>query len=357
MTFEDGKELHDNIQKQILDKMKKLDYPKEHPFLQNLNTRAAGLMEILILLKLVVAKDEIFDDLLKKCRSVEKGQFNVTRFLQNIHEVLVMYYMLIGDMENLESMFYEPTGFYDNGKKLEFSIKRKGNPWLINCEVKTLTCDPFFKEGGIAVKDGTVLLKPFLNDYAEFEEICAKYPGAIRLQHSTYYTQLKNNILKIVDKYNGNSNVHIPMVNLGIICIPFSTSMEEFYAYLFHKEKGIFYSTEWGNLDALILLTLDARNDIMLKNVYDMGYVKSIALHDAPEVHDTLKVFRMDQYLSIGGEVVPDVLELGQKTYGVFKVLARDGFLTIVPVDSTEQQIENYVNYLKGEWIRYDAVE
>ena len=70
------------------------------------------------------------------------------------------------------------------------------------------------------------------------------------------------------------------MINIGFICVHFSTSIEEFYTYMFHKEKGIYKKLQWGNLDALVLFVLDARNDILLQNIYEMGYVATMLRND-----------------------------------------------------------------------------
>lgn len=37
------------------------------------------------------------------------------------------------------------------------------------------------------------------------------------------------------------------MINIGFVCIHFATSIEEFYTYMFHKEKGIYKKIKWGN--------------------------------------------------------------------------------------------------------------
>lgn len=43
-----------------------------------------------------------------------------------------------------------------------------------------------------------------------------------------------------------------------------------------------------------------------------------------------------------------------KKNAKLYKVLKREGFLNIVPYNATEEDITNYVKYLKSESIRYE---
>ena len=168
-----------------------------------------------------------------------------------------------------------------NGKMLEYSLLfRYPIEYLVNIEVKTMRCDPFEKEDNLdihTVKDGTVLIKQLINDDIDYNLLKKEHPEAIELEHSTYYSALNRNIKKIAEKFDGKVNAEIKMLNIGFVCIHFSTSFEEFYTYMFNKKKGIYKTMDWGNLDALVLFVLDAKNDIYLQNIYDMGYVGTLS--------------------------------------------------------------------------------
>ena len=144
------------------------------------------------------------------------------------------------------------------------------------------------------------------------------------------------------------------MINIGFICIHFSTSIEEFYTYMFHKEKGIYKKLQWGNLDALVLFVLDARNDILLQNVYEMGYVATMLRNDTEINRKFMEIMRLDNYVLLGDKVAKSVYDEAQKGAKLYRVLKREGFLNILPYDSTEQGIEDYVNYLKSDSVRYE---
>lgn len=46
---------------------------------------------------------------------------------------------------------------------------------------------------------------------------------------------------------------------------------------------------DWGNLDALVLFVLDAKNDIYLQNIYDMGYVVTMLRNESKINQDIMK--------------------------------------------------------------------
>ena len=71
-------------------------------------------------------------------------------------------------------------------------------------------------------------------------------------------------------------------------------SFEEFYTYMFNKKKGIYKTMDWGNLDALVLFVLDAKNDIYLQNIYDMGYVVTMLRNESKINQDIMKMMRLD---------------------------------------------------------------
>ncbi len=111
---------------------------------------------------------------------------------------------------------------------------------------------------------------------------------------------------------------------------------------------------QWGNLDALVLFVLDARNDILLQNIYEMGYVATMLRNDTEINRKFMEIMRLDNLVLLGDKVVKSVYDEAQKGAKLYRILKRDGFLNILPYDSTEQGIEDYVNYLKSDSVRYE---
>lgn len=327
-----------------------MDYPDNHPFLDYPETpKSINLMFIVFLKLILFDEQKIIVDLLEKCKAVEKGKFSNIRFMEGIDEVLVLYYVLIDNLDKFRTVLYEPSGIFDNNKKLEYSLVNEKEHYMVNFEVKTMLCDPFIKENGLPLQDGTVLFKRLVNTDENIEE---KFPDAIELKNSVYYSGFKRNIRKIIEKFNGEKMISCKMINIGFVCVHFSTSMEEFYTYLFHREKGFFMDIDWGNLDALVLFVCDAKNDLRLDNIYNMGYINTILINDDEIVQKHLHEMRLDNYVSIGKKVQMDIYNNAQKSYVLFKILKRDGFVNIIPYESTEEEIQGYVEYLKGNEIR-----
>ena len=296
--------------------------------------------------------------LLQKCNGLDNGKYSHLKFLEGLDEALILYYILIVNLENVSSVIYEPSEIMKNNKTLEYScVFERPIRCLVNIEVKTMRCDPFVKEDNLnirSVSDGSILIKRLINDDAEYDTLLRKHPEAIELKSSTYYSAFKQNIKRIIGKYEGGKNIQCPMLNIGFICIHFSTSMEEFYTYMFHEEKGIYKNLDWGNLDALVLFLVDARNDVILQNVYEMGYVVTMLKTDTLINRKFMEIMRLDNYILQGNEVNDDIHEVAQKGAKLFKVLKREGFLNILPFEATEEDIKNYLEYLKSEKIRYD---
>ena len=66
-----------------------------------------------------------------------------------------------------------------------------------------------------------------------------------------------------------------------------------------------------------------------------------------------MEIMRLDNFVLLGDKVVKSVYDEAQKGAKLYRILKRDGFLNILPYDSTEQGIEDYVNYLKSDSVRY----
>ena len=341
-------------------RMHELDYPKEHPFWDYPDSPDSGFFLNLILMTMSFGTESsMMNQILKKCKSVEKGKFDFNRYVQNIDEVIVLFYVyfrrLLHDPDC--EILYEPKGLIQNDKKLEYSLWLKKEKCLVNFEVKSMLCDPFYKEESLPIQDGTVLIKQFLNDMPEYKEAREKYPEAVELLHSSYYTPFKNNIRKISEKFAGEKQCDMDMIQIGVIIINFSTSMDEFYTCLFHWEKGMYSWLREKNLDALVLFSLDAKNDILMENVYQMGYIQTVLLKDRPKTKTILEQIGLDHYICVGEEIDPEVYDQAQKTYGLYQIFNRGGFINIIPFDTSEEEKEKYLSYLEGDKVRYDDFE
>ena len=93
---------------------------------------------------------------------------------------------------------------------------------------------------------------------------------------------------------------------------------------------------------------------MILQNVYEMGYVVTMLKTDTLINRKFMEIMRLDNYILQGNEVNDDIHEVAQKGAKLFKVLKREGFLNILPFEATEEDIKNYLEYLKSEKIRYD---
>ena len=350
---------YNECKRYILDELEKMSLPKEHPFLKYPRTPESRNLEFFILLKIMLGKESnIPKRLLHKCNAVEDGKFSHMKYLEGIDETLILYYILVVNIENISSVIYEPSHIWQNNKTLEYScVFKMPTECMVNIEVKTMRCDPFEKETDLKInniKDGSILIKKLVNDDIGYEKLLCEHQDAVELKNSTYYSAFNRNIKKIVEKFDGEKNIQCRMINIGFICIHFSTSIEEFYTYMFHKEKGIYKKLQWGNLDALVLFVLDARNDILLQNIYEMGYVATMLRNDTEINRKFMEIMRLDNFVLLGDKVVKSVYDEAQKGAKLYRILKRDGFLNILPYDSTEQGIEDYVNYLKSDSVRYE---
>lgn len=350
---------YEKYKKDILDELKKISLPKGHPFLEYPSTPESRNLEFFIMLSVLLGeKSNIPKKLLHKCNGVEEGEFSHMKFLEGLDEVLILYYILIANIQNVSSVIYEPSNIRKNNKTLEYScVFKYPTECLVNIEVKTMRCDPFEKETDLKinnVKDGSILIKKLVNDDVGYEKLLNEHQDAIELNNSTYYSAFNRNIKKIVDKFEGEKNIQCQMINIGFVCIHFSTSIEEFYTYMFHKEKGIYRKMKWGNLDALVLFVVDARYDILLQNIYEMGYVATMLRNDTAINRKFMEMMRLDNYALLGDKVAKSVYDDSQIGAKLYRVLKREGFLNILPYNATEKEIDDYVNFLKSESIRYE---
>lgn len=349
-----------NAEKFVLNELEKLNYPKEHPFNDYPKTPESMILRFIIVIKALTNKDEMIIAFLKKCKSIENGAFSYVKYNQSVSEVLWFYYMYVSliksnSQELLLDIYDEDVSIYDNDKKFEYSLLMRdednGSDFVVASEVKAITCDPFAKETGLRAIDGQKLIKPLFPVLKE-SEVMKQESDAVVLQSSTYYYQTEQNIKKIINKCRGNNLIHKPVFNIGVLFINFSTSIEEFYSYLFHKTYGVYDKLLKSNVDALVLVSLDSRNDFELDNIYSMGYIQTILVKPSDANKKICEKLRIDTYIALGDAINEYVYEKAQTEYGKYKILCREGFLTIIPVDSTEEYIKEYLDYLKGTDIR-----
>lgn len=343
----------------VLDFIKSSNYPKDHPFLLYPDEPNSTTVNMLILIHTLLNDEIIVSDYItEKCKALCNGKFSYEIFNQKISEVVFLYYSLLGVINNpnFRKVLYENVKINSNNKKPEYSFFFDlGNNIsdIINFEVKTLTCDPFEKEDNLKLQDGKKLAKAFFKDDEIVNLIKREHPDAILLESSTYYRQFNKNLKKIIEKFDGKNMTESRLINIGVIVINFSTSMEEFFSCLFHNEKGLYNKLDFNNVDAIVLFTLDQKNDPMLQNIYDYGYVQTLIINNKDYVKKYLSELRLDNYLNENSIPYPEVYKISQKEYGLFQILAKEGFVGILPWESTEEEINEYIKYLKGQSIRY----
>ncbi len=356
----DVESAYKNAEKFVINELQKLNYPKEHPFNDYPKTPESMILRFIIVIKALTNKDKIIIEFLKKCKSIENGSFSYVKYNQGVSEVLWFYYMYVSLVKNdsrelLLDIYDEDVSIYGNDKKYEYSLlirnENNGSDFVVTSEVKAITCDPFAKEMVLKPVDGQKLIKPFFPALKE-SEVLKQESDAIVLQSSIYYNQTNQNIKRIINKCRGNKLINKPVFNIGVLFINFSTSIDEFYSYLFHKTYGLYDKLLKSNVDALVLVSLDSRNDFELDNIYSMNYIQTILVKPSDTNKKICEKLRMDKYIAFGDEIDEYVYEKAQTEYGRYKILCREGFLTIIPFNSTEEDIKEYLNYLRGTDIR-----
>lgn len=356
----DTKQLYDNAVKYVVEELSKLKYPDGHPFNDYPKTPESMTLQMIIMIKAFTNKDDLIKSFLKKCKSVENGQFSYVKFNQNINEVIWFYYLYISFMENdsidlLQNIYDEEFAVYDNGKKFEYSFLLNTSDAnckrIITSEIKTLTCDPFVKEDSLNLVDGQKLIKALFPDLKDSEEL-SQDTDAVILKSSTHYYQMEQNVKKIINKCRGNNLTDFLPFNAGIIFINNSTSFEEFYSYLFNTKRGFYDKLLNSNVDALVLISMDARNDLKLDNIYSMGYIQTVLINPSEDNKELCRKLRIDNYIALGRKIDQEVYNLAQNEFGKYKLLCREGFVNIIPADSTEEEIQEYLKFLNGTSIR-----
>ena len=331
------------------------DYPTEHPFNDYPRTPESMPVKMLIIIYAFTRNESIIKSYVKKCKSVEHGNFSAIKYNQEISELSWLYYLIVGAMEKgkicISNVFGEEKTIIDNGKKFEYAFFIDNPRCIAAFEVKTLTCDPFIKEEELAISDGKKLVKPFFPQLKDSEYL-KNQSESIILTSSTYYYQMEQNIKRIAAKCKGSNVSGEKLYCFGVVFINASTSFEEFYSYLFNAKYGLFPIIHSSKIDALTLVSFDMRNDLKFDNLYRNGYVQTFVVHPSEELLKICQALRLDNYIAIGNEVNEDVLKKSRELYGSYKILHREGFVGIVPADASENEINESVSYLKGQDIR-----
>ena len=76
--------------------------------------------------------------------------------------------------------------------------------------------------------------------------------------------------------------------------------------------------------------------------------------NDTAIIRDFMKMMRLDNYVLLGDKTLESVYDDAQSCAKLYRVLKRGGFLNILPFNVTEEEIEDYIKYLKSESVRYE---
>jgi hypothetical protein len=346
-------QIYNNAENYVMSQLKSLDFPEGHPFNDYPKTPESMPLKMIILIRIFTNRNDIVLNLLKKCKGIENDKFSFVKYNQGICESIWLYYLYSGiiqsdKIDSIVDIYDETKQVFDNAKKFEYSFLISG---FANClmasEVKAITCDPFDKEDGLKCVDGQKLIKPLFPNLRD-SELLNKQKENIILKSSTYYYQLESNIKKIVNKCRGKNISGHDVFCVGTIFINASTSFEEFYSYLFHEKYGVYSKLLESNVDALVLFSLDAKNDMLLNNIYESGYVQTALIKPTPRNKSLCKAFRFDHYIAIGNNINEEAYKKGQEEYGYYKILCRKGYVNIIPQDTSEFEIDEYIKYLNS---------
>ena len=348
-------EQFEESEKYILQMIEEAGYPNNHPFNDYPRTPESMPVKMIVILYCITGNSKIIEEYVAKCRSIEYGIYSPVKYNQNISELLWLYYLLVSLAETklceLKTVFDEKKVLINNNKLFEYSFLLNKPECITAFEVKALTCDSFVKEDNLPPKDGLKLVKPFFPQLKNSDFLKGLNDYTV-LDSSIHYYQLEKNIKKIASKCRGENVSGEKLYCFGAIFITASTSFEEFYAYLFHEKYGLYHFLLDSNIDALSIVSFDAKNDFRMDNIYRNGYVQTLLPHPNEELIGICKALRLDNFIALGNSVNETVLSKSNEEYSFYKVLCRDGFLTIIPEDSSEQEIQDYLSFLKSSEIR-----
>lgn len=343
--------------KYILNLVKCTNYVQGHPF-KNIEFEQSYDFIILSFIKYYSVETEMIRDYItRKLNGKKNNKFNYEIFNQQMSELLFYYYLLTGIMQSyytkkLIGYEYEPSSPSKDEKKLEYSFifgNREENKieWKVNFEVKTMTCDPYYKEGTLPIKPNSKLIKKYFND-TELENYFSpsELKDFISLEKCSHKRQIVKQIRLIKEKYEEESKNQY-MINIGVIVIHFATSIEEFYAYLFHPKKGIMNNCDVGNIDALVFFSITAKPDIFMEDIIQKNHTFTLQFNNNELTTKVLKMFRVHNTVYLKGQIRNDIKEFINVEYGIIKVVMEEGFYFYVPDGTSEEQIASYIRHLK----------
>ncbi len=338
----------------IWNKIKNNVYPKGHPFNQVNFVKDDYLVLIMALIKIYLIETTIIDDYLdNKLVALDKGRCNYETYFQGLNELNFFYYLLSGCIKNellthVYQINYENNSITNPLKKLEYTYCFD-DMVAVGVEIKTITCEPTYKETSMSIHD-TLLIKKYFHD-VDLRNI-EKIEQYKILEASSHDRQLRKNIKKIAEKFTGDNKSPVKLINVGVIVIQFATSIEEFYAYLLNENKGIIFNQDFGNIDCLVFFSLTARPDFDMQDIYDTGHIFSILFNYEPYIKKYLKDLRLDNYIAtkINGQfnIDSDIQKYANKEYGIFKYIIKDGKCFYVPIECRQDEIDEYIRYLNG---------
>lgn len=344
-------EEYKKCESEVLAIIKEQNLPPKHPFLNYPNTPESMPIKMIIIIYSYTKNKKMIQDFVKKCKGKENGIYSFKKYREGVSELIWLYYLIIGAMKSrhvkLKSILDENYKLIDNNYKFEYSLLFDNPSCIVAFEVKSLSCDPFEREQGIKIKDGQKIIKPFFPSLKS-REFIKRDTDSIVLSNSTHYNQMVKNINRINKKCLGKNISGLPIYCFGVMFITCSTSFEEFYSYLFNEEYGLYGMIKKSKIDAVIIVSLDHKNDFYLNNLYRNGYVQTIIPHRSEELLKVCKELRLDNYIALENDINEYVKDKSKLQYGYYKILKRKGYVNIIPQEATESEIEKYIERLES---------
>jgi len=345
------KNLIEISKKDILNKIKRSNYPEGHPFLVQTVENDFTIC-ILALLKIFSRNNRLVDDYVcDKLRSIDNGAFSTEKFFQNLNEVTFLYYLFVSlikteSIDIAKTIDYESNTGAVGGKIFEYSFNVERYSKILNFEVKTVTCDPIMKEDSFCAKDGDKLIKTFFpkDDLKNYVKDLSEYKV---LPKSSLYRQIRSAIEKINSKFN-NDESHI---NIGVIVGQFATSIDEFYSYFLNPKKGIIAKEKryLRNIDALIFFSLTTGPDLMMDDIYETGHTFTMLLNDEIEVAKILSLFRLDNFAFSDNKIFEPLKEMCCQEFGKYIFKNINGIVFYINEDTTQEELNNYIDLLNDK--------
>jgi hypothetical protein len=349
------------VKSQIVSMLASLKYPKDHPFLSVNSDDRSDLVLICYLKALLIdllGNDTIIDSYIKKrLHSSTHNNFDILIFNQNMNELRFLYYLLISIYRSsIKDCLKGIDAENYNDINIEYSLLLHTCDLPLrkfNIEVKTLMCDPIFKEETIPFHDKQLFIMPYFKSSIE-ENLSEIYPDAYFLKKSSWYRALNKRLKQINDKFKKNKYSSDVNVNIGVIDIEGSTSPNDFFVCMFNKEYGLYYKTDITNIDVIIFFSREQICDWTFSNIYQNGYVQTLLLKNTSGVKEYLELLRLDNYIDI--QIVENS-DISKATYSKFMLIMRDGKYTFTSTDTTDVEINNYFDRIEKQEVYYRSME